>query len=111
MSNTQAVCGEQLIEKLSKLSEQSHVNDVAELKVVHKQRERFQQRHNRSDDWRRKTQPVTMEEVKEADRYVMNLNEVSWWLFCIKYLYVVSYVDFQFRGFFGSCTFKSSCGV
>ncbi|XP_041374451.1 supervillin-like isoform X4 [Gigantopelta aegis] len=64
--HAQAVSGEQLMEKLSKLSEQSRIQDVADLKVVHTQRSRFQNRQ-RADDWRRKTQPVTIEEVKEAD--------------------------------------------
>ena len=66
--HTQAVSGEQLMEKLNKLSEQTQVKDVANRGIVHAQRGRFQNRQ-RADDWRRKTQPVTIEEVKEADRY------------------------------------------
>lgn len=55
-----SVCGEQLIQKLSNLAERGHkVGSLVE------KRQKFQQR--KRDDWRTRTQPVTLEEIQAAD--------------------------------------------
>lgn len=55
-----SVCGEQLIQKLSNLAERGHkVGSLTE------KRQKFQQR--KRDDWRTRTQPVTLEEIQAAD--------------------------------------------
>lgn len=55
-----SLSGEQLMQKLSNLADKG--------KVVHQQKEQFQRRNR--DDWRTRTQPITEEEIHEADRQV-----------------------------------------
>ncbi|XP_078327129.1 uncharacterized protein LOC111123958 isoform X12 [Crassostrea virginica] len=55
-----SLCGEQLIQKLSSLAERGHkVGNLAD------KRQKFQKR--KREDWRTRTQPVTLEEIQEAD--------------------------------------------
>ena len=54
------ISGPQLIERLTSLEGQQT--------AVRDRRNKYQQRHTQ-DDWRTRTQPVTLLEIQEADRY------------------------------------------
>ncbi|XP_046380954.2 supervillin-like isoform X3 [Haliotis rufescens] len=70
-SSHRLVSGEQLMEKLNVLAEQTDVLDLAANKPVSERRQQFQRRNR--DDWRTRTQPITIEEIHAAD----NLETVS----------------------------------
>ncbi|XP_061169748.1 uncharacterized protein LOC133179062 isoform X3 [Saccostrea echinata] len=55
-----SLCGEQLIQKLSNLAELGH-----KVGSLEEKRKAFQKR--KREDWRTRTQPVTLEEIQEAD--------------------------------------------
>ncbi|XP_046380955.2 supervillin-like isoform X4 [Haliotis rufescens] len=65
-SSHRLVSGEQLMEKLNVLAEQTDVLDLAANKPVSERRQQFQRRNR--DDWRTRTQPITIEEIHAADK-------------------------------------------
>lgn len=56
------------MEKLNVLAEQTDVLDLAANKPVSERRQQFQRRNR--DDWRTRTQPITIEEIHAADKLV-----------------------------------------